>query len=58
MAQHMIFVCQQCGRAGEAPLEAGDELHWEARGTRICADCLERMFGLTDGAWRSGESSD
>ena len=58
MAQHMVFVCQQCGCAGEVPLGHGDELRWEERGTRICVDCLERMCGLTERARKPGEDFD
>jgi hypothetical protein len=58
MAQHIVFVCLECDGPGEVLLEDGDELIWEARGTRICVECLERMCGLVEGVSRPGESSE
>lgn len=58
MAQHIVFVCLKCGRSGEILLEDGDEGTWEARGTRICVERLERMCGLVEGVSRPEESFD
>ncbi len=48
MAEFMLFVCLTCGKLARVPLEPGDGEHWEAHGSRLCADCLRALFESFD----------
>ena len=47
--EFLVFICEHCGRHGEAPREGGDEWSRDEGGFRICGECLERMCGLKQG---------
>lgn len=50
MAEFFVYVCTQCDEAYAGALEPNERRIDRKETTGICPECLETLFGLTEGA--------